>query len=289
MKASFRRTARSVATSAWLLRHPLFARPGHFYSPITGPDDVRRAAAQRPALAELDGIELNADEQRKLAETLAPAWPDAHAAWKRYDPDNRMFGLADGSVYQSMLTFLRPAKVIEVGSGYSSALALDVRDNDLPDLELTFIEPYPARLLSLLRGDDRSRIRLFQQSLQDVPLDAYRSLRENDILFIDSTHVSKAGSDVNWLLFRVLPILASGVVVHIHDIFFPFDYKNSWLTEGRSWNESYILRAFLTFNEAFEVVLFNSWLWQDQPELIKKYLPTAADEEPGSIWLKKSA
>jgi hypothetical protein len=281
--------AKSALTSAWLLRHPLFVRPGHYYSPVTGPEDVRRAGEQRADLARLDGVQLDADAQRYLAGQLAPEWPKSPAIWNRYRPDNTMFGLADGIVYQSLLSHLGSRRVIEIGSGFSSALALDVRDSHLPDLDLTFVEPYPDRLLGLLTERDRDRAQLIQQPLQSVPLDIYRSLGRDDILFVDSTHVAKAGSDVNWLLFQILPILAEGVVIHIHDIFFPFEYADSWLAEHRSWNESYLLRAFLSYNDTFRIMLFNSWLWQDQKPLIEQYLPEASSQQPGSIWIRKIA
>ena len=284
-----RTTGKRLLSAAKVLRYPPFQPAGHFYSPVTSADDIRRAKAQRAGMAELDGVDLNAAAQRELAEKLAPIWVECAAAWRRYRPDNSMYGLADAAVYYSLLRQMRPRRIIEIGSGFSSALALDVRDADLPKLELTFVEPYPDRLHRLLNDVDLANTTLHRQPVQNVPLDIYDVLHADDVLFIDSTHVAKAGSDVNWLFFRVLPRLAVGVIVHIHDIFFPFEYQDEWLDAGRSWNESYMLRAFLTNNASYEILLFSSWLWRDQRALVSRYLPEAAALEPGGIWLRKTA
>jgi predicted O-methyltransferase YrrM len=284
-----RTTGKSLLAAARSLRYPPFQPAGHYYSPVTSPDDVQRAKEQRAGMAELDGVDLNAAAQRILAEKLAPTWAESASVWRRYRPDNSMYGLADAAIFYSLLGELRPRRIIEIGSGFSSALALDTRDAELPELELTFVEPNPDRLLGLLSDADRSRTTLYRQPVQHVPLDIYHTLQADDVLFIDSTHVAKAGSDVNWLFFRVLPRLATGVIVHVHDIFFPFEYLDEWLDAGRSWNESYLLRAFLTNSSAYEIVLFNSWLWHDQRALVRRHLPEAADLEPGGIWLRKIA
>ena len=104
-----------------------------------------------------------------------------------------------------------------------------------------------------------------------------------DVLFIDSTHVVKPGSDVVWLFLHVLPRLAPGVVVHVHDIFWPFEYPPEWLAERRDWTESYLLHAFLAGNREWEILLFSSWLWARHPELV----PSRLDGVPGNIWLRK--
>ncbi len=289
---------RSVVRGIWgaaaALRRPLWVPPGHYYSPIASRADVGRAVATLPGTADsrgtVAGLDLREPAQRALAAALSQHWAQVPATrsdgW-RYHPDNPMFGLADAAIYHSMLRELRPRRLIEVGSGFSSAIALDTADRYLPDLELTFVEPYPDRLLGLLSDSDRQRCRLVRSAVQDVPLDTYDQLGAGDVLFIDSTHVSKVGSDVNWLVFEVLPRLADGVVVHFHDIFWPFEYPREWLEEGRGWTENYLLRAFLSYNDRFEVLLFNSWVWRAEPELVRATLPSTVDEVPGGIWLRK--
>ena len=110
--------------------------------------------------------------------------------------------------------------------------------------------------MTLLRGDDHSRASLIVAPLQDVALEeVIGTLRANDVLFIDSSHVSRVGSDVNRLIFAVLPELPKGVFVHFHDVFYPFEYPQEWVYEGRGWNEAYILRAYLQANPGYKIRL----------------------------------
>jgi hypothetical protein len=166
---------------------------------------------------------------------------------------------------------------------------LDTADHWLPDTAFTFIDPDTATLDALLRPADRARVNVMRARLQDVPLTTFDSLAANDILFIDSTHVSKTGSDVNRILFEILPRLASGVHIHFHDVFYPFEYPKEWVYEGRAWNEDYILRAFLEFNDSFEIVLFGTWLARFHRELLDELMPMTRENPGGSLWLRKTA
>jgi hypothetical protein len=147
---------------------------------------------------------------------------------------------------------------------------------------VTCIEPNPDRLLGLLQQSDL--VEVIAAPVQNVPLATFTSLESGDVLFIDSTHVAKAGSDVVWLFLHVLPRLASGVMVHVHDVFWPFEYPSEWLREGRDWNEDYLLNAFLCHNDAWRIELFSSWLWQHRPELVPLDLRA---QKPGSFWLRR--
>jgi hypothetical protein len=97
----------------------------------------------------------------------------------------------------------------------------------------TFIDPYPEWLQSLIRKDDHARIAIVPKRVQDVAPRRFHEQAANDILFIDSTHVAKIGSDVNHIIGNILPVLRPGVYVHFHDIFYPFEYPLEWLDEGR--------------------------------------------------------
>jgi hypothetical protein len=241
--------------------------------------------------------DLRVEEQLELVDRLGPKWPEFSKSWRRYTPANPWYNHSDGAVYYSILTTLRPKRVIEVGCGFSSAIALDVRDQELHDLELTFIEPYPARLLELLKEGDNTTTTIHKAIVQDVPIETFDVLEKDDILFIDSSHISKSGSDVNLLLFQVLPRLRPGVVVHFHDIFFPFEYPAPWLNRapGREhwpdlgWNELYLLRAFLSYNNVFQIMFFNCMIWREHPEILRRYFPEGAKDLPGSIWLRRVA
>jgi predicted O-methyltransferase YrrM len=273
------RTARAVRA---VVARPPYVAPGHFYSPLTASQDVDRALSW----ADAPGVNLAEAAQRALATRLQPVLSES-APGPRYQAANSMYGPADAAVYRGMLTELRPARVIEIGSGYSTAVALDEADRDpaLAGLEITCVEPFPERLLKLVDEADRKRINLIRQPVQDVELDVYGRLGPQDILFIDSTHVVKAGSDVVWLLLHVLPRLAAGVVVHVHDVFWPFDYPADWLKQRRDWTEAYLVHAFLVGNTSWEVMFFSSWLWHCQPQLVPASL---AEEEPGSLWLRRT-
>jgi hypothetical protein len=115
----------------------------------------------------------------------------------------------------------------------------------------------------------------------------FAALGPGDILFIDSTHVCKPGSDVEFLFSRVLPALAAGVYVHVHDIFYPFEYPKEWVEEGRAWNEAYLLAAFLQYNRAFRVEFWGQYLQHFHRERFAADLPLYLRDPGGSIWLRK--
>ena len=232
-------------------------------------------------------LDLRVGEQLALADLIAPKWPEFSQSWSRFNnPANGVFELADGAVYYSMLTTLRPKHIVEVGSGFSSAIALDVRDQELHDLQLTFIDPNPTRLDKLLNEKDHTQITMHKDLVQNVPIEVFDVLEKDDVLFIDSTHVIGKGSDVNWLFFQVLPRLRPGVIVHLHDIFFPFEYPDAWA--DWPFNEIYLLRAFLSYNDMFQIIFFNSWFWREHTDIVSRYLPEGARAKPGSIWLRKA-
>jgi predicted O-methyltransferase YrrM len=260
---------------------------GHFYSPLTSDADVARAIAA-PSLH--SSVDLRERAQLALAGQLAPMWPELpqNRRWSG-DRHNGQYGLADAAVYSSMLRNLRPKRVVEVGSGFSSAVALDARDAFDLDISLTFIEPYTERLERLLTPADRSTATIRREMVQDTPVDIFDALDPGDVLFIDSTHVLKAGSDVEHLLFRVLPRLPVGTVVHIHDMFWPWQYPNGWLRAHRDWNELYAVHAFLAYNSAWEIVLFSDWLWREHATLPAAHLPSTASLRPGSLWLRRTS
>jgi hypothetical protein len=155
-------------------------------------------------------------------------------------------------------------------------------------LELTFIEPYAGRLLSLLTDIDKQRTTIIEAFVQAVPLTTYDQLEAGDILFVDSTHVVKTGSDVNHILFEILPRLKPGVFIHFHDIFYPFEYPKEWVFGGFNWNEDYFLKAFLLYNNAFDIVLFSEYLHKHHPDAFLN-MPLAYKNHGGNLWLQKKA
>jgi len=273
----------------------LFVPPGHFYSPIADLEAVRKDEARifdverRP----LPGIDLHEKDQLVLLQSLLEyfremPFDDSPRGHLRYGFVNPSYSYSDGIFLYSVIRHFRPERIIEVGSGYSSCLMLDV--NDLffgGKIECEFIDPYPQLLLSLLKEGDVQRIIQTPRRLQDVSVEKFGALKENDILFIDSTHVAKVGSDVNYLFFEVLPSLRAGVLVHIHDIFYPFEYPKSWVYEGRNWSEAYMLRAFLQYNDCFRIILFNTFLEHFHRDFFVQKMPLCLKNPGGSIWLRK--
>jgi len=272
-----------------------FAPSGHFYSPLPDPREVRRRRALifDVSRTSIPGLDLHTPEQLRLLEQLAPfmpeqPWRDEPAGQLRYHFRNSYFGYGDALMLYGLLRHLKPQRIIEVGSGFSSALMLDTADRWLPTLECTFIEPYPQqRLDKLMREGDRQRHHVRIESVQDVPLEMFQVLRANDILFIDSSHVVKVGSDVVYLLTEVLPSISAGVWVHVHDIFWPFEYPERWVSEGRAWNEAYMLKAFLQCNDSFAIRLFMSYLVTHHHDAVSCTAPLALQNPGGGLWVQK--
>lgn len=269
--------------------------PGHFYSPVTSPADIEadRARLFAPGLRELPGVDLRLPQQVALALELSrhygeedfPATPRPD---RRYCLANEYFGYGDAFLYYALLRHLRPARVIEVGAGWSSAVLLDTNERFLGNsIACTFVEPFPERLLSLLRPDDRARTRLLRQRLQDVPLAEFAALQAGDVLFVDSSHVAKTGSDVLHALFAVLPTLRSGVWVHVHDVHVNFEYPEAWVREGRSWNEVYFLRAFLMHNRDWEITLHAPTIAEYPSARSLPPMPRLSENLGGSLWLRR--
>jgi hypothetical protein len=272
-----------------------FFPPGHFYSPVPSMAEVDDAYARNESGPPFAGIDLRENEQLALFEKLAAhyrtlALPEHATEGWRYHLDNGAYGIFDGVLLACMLCHLQPRRVIEIGSGCSSAAMLDINERVLGGrMHLTIIDPVTVRVRGMLRPEDLARVRLIESRVQDVPLDTFAALEAGDVLFIDSSHVSKIGSDVHRLYFDVLPVLRPGVFVHIHDIAATLEYPREWFAEGRAWNEAYLVRAFLMFNRAFEVALFTSWLRSAHPELVRTRMPLCAQGGGGQLWLRRTA
>jgi hypothetical protein len=278
--------------------------PGHFYSPIPDLSELREQARviDREAIENLPAIELNESRQLQMADAFAQLYgelpfPDKQSPQFRYFFDNPYFSYGDGVILYSFLRSFRPARVMEVGSGFSSAEMLDVNDVFFDRaMDFIFVEPHPERLYSLLSERDKSTYKIVVKPVQRVDAAVFRSLAQNDILFVDASHVGKSHSDVLHILFEILPKLNKGVLVHFHDVMWPFEYPQSWLEEGRAFNEAYFLRAFLQYNSAFEVLFFNSFMVAKHADLLSRKMPRmlkspSTPETIGnsSLWLRKIA
>jgi predicted O-methyltransferase YrrM len=267
---------------------------GHYYSPIPDHDEVIQEIQTRtPLTAELPGIQLNGDNQLRLLKEYAQFYPELpfpeqQSQSCRYYYENTWYSYADAIFLYAFLRKHQPKRMIEVGSGFSSAVILDTVDRFfLHRPEITLIEPYPDRLKKLLRSEDMNSIRIVEKKIQEVPFEQFSSLESGDLVFIDSSHVVKCGSDLHRLLFEILPSLPSGIFVHFHDVFYPFNYPSEWLTEGRFWNENYFLRAFLSYNLEWEIYFFNTYISFVFQDFIQTTMPLCMKNLGGSLYLKK--
>jgi len=271
------------------------APPGHFYSPIVSIEELSKDTARifREANRVIPGVAMNEDGQLDLLSTFETYYPtmpftETKSEGGRYCFDNSVFTYPDAIILHCMIRYLRPKRIVEVGSGFSSCATLDTNEKFFHNsIETTFIEPYPKLLESLITAEDRQRVTIIPLRLQDVDVELFERLERNDILFIDSTHVSKTGSDVNSLFFDILPALKPGVHVHIHDVFYPFEYPQEWVFGGRSWNELYLLHAFLQYNEKFKIVFMNNFMQQFHEARFRERMPLYLKNPGGSIWLRR--
>lgn len=270
---------------------------GHYYSPVPDTRELARDPARSrvwPATPkEMPGVDWGADRQvAYVRDRLALQEPPDFPAGPTGDPadyhsGNELFSLADAWALQAVLRDVEPARMIEVGSGWSSLVTARVsRERVARRIDFTCIEPYPPDFIAA--GVDGIS-RLIASPVQDVPVERFLELGSGDVLFIDTAHVVKTGGDVQYLYHEVVPRLNPGVVVHIHDIFLPWDYPEDWVLGGRGWNEQYLVQSLLAFNDVFEVKLAVAWLCRTHPELLAAAMPgiDPVRQGGGSLWLRR--
>lgn len=272
--------------------------PGHFYSPLPDLSAVHKRARRIFELdsIEIPGVDLRLEEQLQLAEAFLShyrddCFPEGPTEGRRYYWRNDYFPFGDAFYTDRYVRDMGPRRIIEVGSGYSSAVMLDVcnelRAGGSPCPTLDFIEPHPERLRGLLREGDDQFCTIREQEVQDVPPELFDALEPRDLLFIDSSHVIKTGSDLWFLFFHVLPRLKPGVWVFLHDITWPMEYPRAWVEEGRAWNEIYLLRAFLQYNESFAMRWFPGLAFGVLLERARQEAPRLVDPGGTGLWLER--
>ena len=261
---------------------------GHFYNPVPSEEDIEKFIANRKAVRELPGIDLNLTVQKEYYKLLKQFFDDYDWTVEPREGraycgggENDQFSLCCSYPVYAFMRLLQPRRIIEIGSGYSTAIMDDTNRLYLNNsVKITCVEPYPDRLLRIWGDKVGEHVTLYRNLLQDVDLSIFDELEAGDICFIDSSHVAKLGSDVLREIFELLPRLKPGVVIHIHDIPFPFEYYDYWLRENRAWNEAYMLRAFLQYNPDFEILYWGSCLVALDDTIQENDLG-------GSIWLRK--
>jgi hypothetical protein len=268
--------------------------PGHFYSPVPSLEQVRRDEERITAIPrEIPGVDLREEAQLQLLRELQAYYEELPFTSRetdglRYHYENVFYRYSDAIFLFCMMRHFKPKRIVEVGSGYTSCVMLDTDERFLDNsTEFTFIEPFPYRLQSLLWEGDEERIELLQERVQDVPVARFDQLGDGDFLFVDSSHVSKVGSDVNHVLFETLPRLNRGVLPHFHDVAYPFEYPIDAIYEGEAWNECYLVRAFLQYNQRFEIMAFNTFLQRFHRRWFEEEMPLCLKAVGCSLWLRK--
>ena len=268
---------------------------GHYYSPIISVDNIKKREFEiwsKVGTDGITGIDLQTEKQIKLVKSFTKYYDEIPFSSEkqtknRYYFENGFYSYTDGIMLYSMMRHSQPKRIIEIGSGFSSAVMLDTNELFFGNqIELTFIEPYPERLRSLINDNDKKTATMIESDVQLISLVNFEKLEAGDILFIDSTHVVKTGSDVNYILFEILPSLRSGVLIHFHDVFYPFEYPKEWVFMGRNWNEDYFLKAFLMYNNRFEIKLFSDYLHRNHKDVFKD-MPLTYKNFGGNLWLEK--
>jgi hypothetical protein len=269
--------------------------PVHFYQPI--PDS--RELLDRPwsSRSSMPGVDMNEQFQLELLSMFGQAFGSEYEQFLDFSEDSLRFHFGqtafrsvDAECLYCMIRHFKPRQMIEVGSGVTTLLAAEaIRKNEAEGHSCAFtaIEPYPPKFL---RGGVPGLTELLEVKVEAVPIHRFCALEENDILFIDSSHVIKIGGDVLYEYLEIMPRLKPGVIVHCHDIFLPAEYPKSWVLKNHwFWTEQYLLQAFLAFNNAFHVLLAGSFLHLNHPEKLKaaftSYDPTTV--WPGSFWMRR--
>jgi hypothetical protein len=262
----------------------IFPIRNHYYEPYF------LKSAERRSL-KLTGIELNEDIQLELLKKLNFGKELVEISENSNDILTYSFSIGpflsgDAEILYSVIRHFKPLRVVEVGGGHSSKIiqhALKQNNLNTPiTSKHTCIEPFEAPYLKSLN------ITLIRKIVTEVDVSFFSDLKANDILFIDSSHILRPDGDVLYLFLEVIPNLNPGVLIHIHDIFTPNDYLTSWRNDGVNfWNEQYLLEAFLTCNEKFEVFCAVNYLKNKHYDKLKEIAPMLSlERQPGSMWLK---
>lgn len=252
---------------------------GGYYSPIVNTSEINSSRLYRQ---EIHGINLDVSRMWSLVERIRSL--SANSGVKVFSDQ---YGEIDAAIYAGIIKVFRPARIIEIGAGASTVVASRTASSAKLDCKIIAIDPYPTRseFIALAAED----VQFMEAKVQDLQLDLFRQLQSGDILFVDSSHCAKTGSDVLDVIFRILPSLEPGVVIHFHDIFYPFEYPFEWIfVDNRSWNEAYFLRALLTGHPTLGVLLFNDLLYHDDPQRLANLVGATSLNRPGSIWLSSA-
>jgi hypothetical protein len=274
--------------------------PVHFYQPIPDTQNLPKTLWDKPS--DLVGIDMNESMQLDLLRKHFPKFRNEYEQFPtgpagklhHFHLDNDLFGGLDALIAHCMVRHFKPRLIVEIGGGFSTLLLTEAAAKNNTSA-LICIEPFPQEFL---KQGFPGLNRLIEKKVEDIDLEFFSELHSGDVLFIDSSHTVKIGGDVNYLFLEVLPRLEPGVIVHIHDIFLPFDYRRDWvLGKFRFWAEQYLLQAFLAFNSEFEVLMANNYVAHEylddikaafpSLEKLKAAFPNSVGWGGGSFWMRR--
>jgi hypothetical protein len=261
-------------------------RRRHFYLPFPDADRLAESLWLQPR--SMPGVKLDVDGCIALFRSLAPHIGEF--ASTGFPVPNGSYEWGDAETLYGMLRFLRPTRVIELGSGASSHLiahAQTINKSEGNPFTFESYDPFPGwHPMGQVNGVTTHRI-----ATENLKPTAVEVLEADDVLFVDTTHTVRTGGDVTHIILELLPRLAQGVYIHFHDIFLPFEYPREWVVEERrAWAEQYLLQAFLAFNAQFEVVLPVHALFRQRPEIVGDVIPSLVGLlgiGPGAFWLRR--
>jgi len=273
--------------------------PVHYYSPIPDTRALREFDFEKKS--SLLGIDMNLEEQINLIDNIFPKFRHEYITFPvkknqkkegEFYLDNNTFDFADAYVLYCMIRYFHPSQIIEIGSGNStliSAKACLKNEQDGNPTKLIAIEPYPNETVS--RGFS-GLTTLIQERVENIGFSMFEKLGENDILFIDSSHVIRLGGDVIYEYLEILPRLRKGVIVHFHDICLPLHYPEEWVIKNHFfWNEQYLLQAFLMYNYAWDVLWSGNFMHLMYPEKLEQAFPHYDRQThwSGSFWIRNKS
>mgnify|MGYP000424237323 FL=1 len=250
-----------------LLKIGLHINPAHYYSSIPNINELVESKSIWAKKSMLYGLNINIEDQIENIKTICLPFKNEYLGNEifKYGTENKFgpgYGYIEAQALHSIIRKYKPKRVIEVGSGVSTWCILKANDlnkvqEGVVDFKLTCIEPYPNSVLKSLK-----EVNLIEKKVQEISFeDEFYKLEKNDILFIDSSHTVKVGSDVNYIILEILPRLKPGVIVHFHDIFIPYDYNRNTLSTFFHWSETTLLRAFLINNKNLIMVSLIELNW----------------------------
>lgn len=296
----FRYVASTGIGSDSCLKEGFLPVPAHFYSPIPDIEDLRQRDVWSK-VSGLAGIDFRIDGQVSLLREIGVRfgrecdWPqESDGNPETFFLNNPSFSFGCAAAAHGMIRHFKPRRVIEVGSGMSTrVIRAALRKNADESGEMAnyqVVDPYPSSATKALMAE-----RLFAQRVELLPLEFFEELAENDVLFIDSSHSVKVGSDVNYLFLEVLPRLALGVIIHVHDVSLPYEYSQVYAMNPafrQFWTEQYLLQAFLSCNDHFKIHLAMHFLMMEYKDIFMAAFPHYDPQQravSGSFWMQRKS